>query len=76
MIIDEEIGNRRDLNNQFEKLKHIAYEDNLSLMLIIAYDMETDTHECLYEGSETACRVSEAIKNELAKIKMEKEVKE
>ena len=76
MIIDEEIGNRRDLNNIFEKLKCISLEENLELMLAIFYDRETGTHECLYEGSETGERVTEAIKNELAKIKAEKEVKE
>lgn len=51
----------RDLTPVFDRIREGVYDDELEVMLVVVRDKKTGTTEALYEGSDKACEMVNAI---------------
>ena len=51
----------RDLTPVFDRIREGVYYDDLEVLLVVVHDKKTGTTEALYEGSDKACKMVEAL---------------
>ena len=51
----------RDLTSVFDRIRNGVYGDDLEVLLVVVHDKKTGTTEALYEGSDKACEMVEAL---------------
>lgn len=56
-----ELNESRDLTPVFDRIREGVYDDDLEVLLVVVRDKKTGTTEALYEGSDTACEMVEAL---------------
>ncbi len=51
------------------EIRNGVYGDDLEVMLVVVHDKKTGTMEALYEGSDRACEMVDAIQERIKRIK-------
>lgn len=59
----------RDLIPVFDRIREGVYDDDLEVMLVVVHDKKTGTIEALYEGSDKACEMVEAIQEKIRRMR-------